>query len=84
MNDIALLPAYQGVLVHDFWKPYHEFGCAHALCNVHQLRDLTFCHEVEISAWAGRAKELLLDLQAKVCIAKDKGATAISKGQWRY
>ena len=35
MNAIAILPAYKGVLVHDFWKSYNEFGCRHALCNVH-------------------------------------------------
>lgn len=84
MKDIQVLPAYQGVLVHDFWKPYQEFGCAHALCNVHHLRDLTFCHEVENSVWAGRTKELLLHLHAKVNMAKEGGATALSKGQLQY
>jgi transposase len=84
MNDINILPVYKGVLVHDFWKSYNEFGCTHALCNVHHLRDLTFCHEIEKSSWAGRVGQLLLDLHAKVSMAKDKGATALSKGQWQY
>jgi transposase len=70
--------------VHDFWKSYHEFGCAHALCNVHHLRDLTFCHEVENSPRAAGATELLLKLHARGCLAKEGGATALSKGQWRY
>lgn len=84
MEQMEILPAYEGVLVHDFWKPYNEYGCSHALCNVHHLRDLTFCHQVEESSWAGGCKELLLDVYAKVKRAKEGGATALSRGQWRY
>jgi transposase len=84
MNDINILPGYKGVLVHDFWKSYHDFDCSHGLCNVHHLRDLTFCHEVENSRWAAKAKQLLLDVHAKVQMAKDAGASALSKGQWQY
>ena len=84
MDDINVLPVYEGTLMHDFWKPYNEFGCGHALCNVHHLRDLTFCHEIEKSSWAGQAKQMLLDLHAKVMIAKDAGATSLSKGQLHY
>ncbi|MBD0368494.1 MAG: IS66 family transposase [Flavisolibacter sp.] len=84
MDDINLLPGYKGVLVHDFWKSYHAFDCNHALCNVHHVRDLTFCHEVENSRWAGSAKQLLLDVHAKVQRAKEAGASALSKGQWQY
>ena len=47
-------------------------------------RDLTFCHEIEKSSWAGHAKQLLLALHAKVKMAKDKGASALSKGQLQY
>lgn len=84
MQDISVLPAYKGILVHDFWKSYHEFACDHALCNVHHLRDLTFCHEIEKSNWAAKAKQLLLDLHAKVGIAKEAGLASLSKGQWQY
>ncbi len=39
---IGILPAYQGVSVHDGWKPYQGYTqCHHALCNVHHLRELT-------------------------------------------
>lgn len=84
MNDINILPNYEGVLVHDFWKSYHDFDCSHGLCNVHHLRDLTFCHEIEKSDWAGRAKQLLLDVHAKVQTAKDAEAEALSKRQLQY
>lgn len=84
MHDMGVLPVYKGILVHDFWKSYNEFECSHALCNVHHLRDLTFCHEIEKSSWAGQAKQMLLDLHAKVRIAKDAGETSLSKGQLHY
>lgn len=84
MYDMSVLPVYEGILMHDFWKSYNEFGCGHALCNVHHLRDLTFCHEIEKSSWAGQAKQLLVDLHAKVMMAKDTGATSLSKGQLHY
>ena len=85
MYDMGVLPFYDGRLIHDFWKPYNEFECAHGLCNVHHLRDLTFCHEIEESSWAGDAKRLLLDLHEKVMIAKnDNEATSLNKGQQQY
>lgn len=84
MKDMNILPQYKGVLVHDGWKPYHDFGCEHALCNVHHLRDLTFCEQVEKSEWAAGAKAFLLALHTKVQRAKEAGAEALSQGQWQY
>lgn len=84
MNEIAILPQYEGILVHDCWKPYYGFDCIHALCNVHHLRDLTFCHEIEKSNWAGQVKEMLVDLHAKVTQARQAGQTDLSKGQFYY
>ena len=86
LNDINILPAYKGRLVHDFWKSYYEFECDHSLCNSHHLRDLTFCHEQEKSTWAANARQLLLDLYEKVEIAKhtDANVTSLSKGQLKY
>ena len=85
MYDMGVLPFYEGRLMHDFWKPYNEFKCDHSLCNVHHLRDLTFCHEIEKSSWAGDARQLLLDLHEKVIMAKKNvNATSLSKGQLQY
>ena len=40
--------------------------------------------KIEKSSWAGQAKQMLVDLHAKVMIAKDAGATSLSKGQLQY
>ncbi len=43
---IGILPTYQGVSVHDGWKPYRaQTSCRQALCNIHHLRELTFLRD---------------------------------------
>jgi len=36
MDEMGRLPAYQGHVVHDYWKSYRDYGyCTHSLCNTH-------------------------------------------------
>ena len=82
MKDMGLLPLYTGVLVHDFWKSYLEYeNCKHSLCNIHHLRDLTFCEEQENNEWAVKMKKMLLELKAEVDNHKANGLTAIEPEQ---
>jgi len=41
MNDMGILPKFEGTLCHDHWKPYYQYDCTHVLCNAHHLRALT-------------------------------------------
>lgn len=66
MEEIGILPQFQGTAVHDFWKPYQRFTCNHAFCNVHLLRELKFVDEQHLQAWAKEMSALLLDAKAKV------------------
>jgi transposase len=81
MDEMGILPGYKGILIHDFWKSYNEYQCAHGLCNVHHLRDLTFCAETEKSAWAAGMKLLLSGLHGQVEQAKKDNLTALSAMQ---
>jgi transposase len=75
-TDIGILPTYQGVSMHDGWKPYRAHtGCRHALCNIHHLRELTFLHEQYHQAWAKDLKELLREMKAVTDQARTTGAT---------
>jgi transposase len=37
---IGLLTGFRGTLVHDHWSAYAAYGCQHAFCNAHHLREL--------------------------------------------
>jgi hypothetical protein len=42
MDAIGILPAYQGVSVHDGWGSDGVYGaCRHARCTVHHVRERT-------------------------------------------
>lgn len=66
MEEMGILPQFQGTAVHDFWKPYQRFACNHAFCNVHLLRELKFIDEQHQQAWAKEMSALLLAIKAKV------------------
>jgi outer membrane protein TolC len=45
MDDMDILPNYQGYAVHDHWMSYYGYFCQHVLCNAHHLRELTVVEE---------------------------------------
>lgn len=52
MDEMGVLPNFKGTLIHDHWKPYYSYACAHALCNAHHLRELTHAAEQDGQQWA--------------------------------
>jgi transposase len=48
MDDIGILPRFEGTAIHDRWSAYMKYGnCRHGLCGSHLLRDLRFAWEHE-------------------------------------
>jgi len=39
------MDAFQGRAIHEFWKPYFDSDCQHAICNAHLLREIVVPHE---------------------------------------
>jgi len=63
MNDMDILPLFQGISIHDHWLAYFTFKCLHALCNAHHLRDLQAVVEASPDhTWAQSMKDLLLEI----------------------
>lgn len=79
MDDIDILPNFNGRAIHDFWKPYLEYKCEHGFCNAHLLRELVFAHEELGQKWAKkmigfllRVKEAVEETMAtKDCLPRD-------------
>ena len=83
LQAIGILEDFSGVSVHDGWRSYQQYGCAHALCNVHHLRELIFLDEEQQQAWAARLKELLLTMKAQVEDAKASGQSALPQSLYQ-
>jgi transposase len=66
MDEIGVLPRFTGTLCHDHWKPYYRYGCTHALCNAHHLRELTRAWEQDGQKWAQQMKNFLETINRKV------------------
>ena len=81
MNDMGILPRFQGTLCHDHWKPYYKFDCTHALCNAHHLRELTRTWEQDDQQWAKSIKNLLETINNKV---NDAGGVLDVKESQKY
>jgi transposase len=74
MDEIGILPKYEGILVHDHLKSYFNYTlCEHSLCNAHHLRELVFLLEHSKLAWAGEMIRLLVVMKKCVDRAKRRG-----------
>lgn len=81
LNEMALLPTFKGISVHDSWASYFQYSCTHALCNAHHLRELRFIAERYEQPWATAMMTLLTTIKAQVDRAKAAGQTALDKTQ---
>jgi transposase len=78
LDALGVLPTVRGRVVHDGpWSYWHYEQCAHALCNAHHLRELTFVEEHLKQPWAGRLKALLLEIKAAADRARAAGVPTL-------
>ena len=77
MDAAGILSGYRGCAVHDFWKSYFDYGCDHALCNGHLLRELVFLWEEQTQKWAKQMIDHLLGIKEAVATACAAGLTAL-------
>jgi transposase len=78
LEEIGVLPQFAGQAVHDGWTSYWQYTqCAHALCNAHHLRELTFVAEQLGQNWAQDLKGLLGEIKQAVDAARGHGGASL-------
>ncbi len=83
MNQMGVLPAFEGVAVHDRYANYFGYDCQHSLCNAHLLRDLQgvidrYADDWPKRQWAEEVQQLLRKMNQATKRAKEQGKTGFS------
>ena len=73
MKESAILPRYNGTLVHDHETALFHFGEAHGECNAHLFRYLNKNSEESGNSWSSDLKSLLSSANKKRCEAIEAG-----------
>jgi transposase len=73
MDAQGILPGFGGRAVHDGGSSYWGYGCEHALCNAHHLRELTAVAEQAGQEWAAEMIDLLVLTYRQVEQAREAG-----------
>ena len=61
IDNISVLPEYNGICVHDFWNPYLTYSCEHSFCCAHLIRELIRVEEETSQKWASELIDLLIE-----------------------
>jgi transposase len=80
IDDIAILPNFAGIAVHDAWGPYFSYLTVdHALCNAHLLRELVGWRDLDPDrhSWADDAIGLLGEAYQATLSAVADGHTSL-------
>lgn len=81
IDEMAILPTFKGISVHDGWQSYFLYDCLHSLCNAHHLRELRFVTERYEQPWAAEMTTLLVKIKTAVDDAKGNADTALARSQ---
>ena len=75
MDEMEILPKFEGKAVHDGLQSYQKYECEHFLCNAHHLRELQYILEHYGQWWAFQMSLLLVTIHSYVKDLKVQGKT---------
>ncbi|NEO34542.1 MAG: IS66 family transposase [Symploca sp. SIO3C6] len=78
MDEIDILPEFEGKAIHDGLKSYQGYECEHFLCNAHHLRELQYMVEHYGQGWAFQLSLLLVSIHSHVKRTKAEGGGQLS------
>lgn len=83
IDEFGFLKEYNGIIVHDHYKMYYNYGADNAECNVHILRYLNggVC-EFTNHTWAKNMKDLLLEMKSIKEAYLSEGKETISNEEY--
>jgi len=81
IEDMAILPNFKGIAVHDHWKPYNKYLCTHSFCNAHHLRELIGIVQNEDVRWAFDMHSLLTNMNNYIYNLNENDKSSPSKGK---
>ncbi len=70
IDELGILPFFEGMAVHDGLQSYFKYRCDHGLCNAHHIRELTCIYEDFDQPWGKQMIDFLLEV--KECKDKSK------------
>ena len=65
IKNFGLLEKFNGILVHDHFIMYYNYGSGNAECNVHALRYLKGVIDFTEHKWAKKLSELLIEMKKR-------------------
>ena len=84
IDEMGIIPQFNGVLVHDCWRPYFRYTCEHALCNAHLLRELEGISENFSQKWSVAMQNLLIESLEKIRGTPEKAKSLSSEWIQEY
>ena len=82
IDEFGFLKNYKGVIVHDHYTLYYNYGADNAECNVHVLRYLNAVTEFTNHKWAVQLKKLLLEMKDIKEKYQDNGIEQIPNNEY--
>jgi len=77
MDEIGILPLYQGRLMRDRLSSYDHYECEQSICGAHLLRDLTAIWQQFKQQWASDMQDLLLQMNELAHQYREQGGLCL-------
>lgn len=82
VDDFGFLSKFKGIIVHDHYVMYYNYGADNAECNVHVLRYLNAVTQFTVHNWAKQLKGLLLEMKELKERYQQEGKDKISNEEY--
>ena len=82
IDEFGFLKKFKGIIVHDHYKMYYNYGTDNAECNVHVLRYLNAVTQFTNHTWSKKLKELLLEMKELKEEYQSNGIDRISNNEY--